>query len=144
MDGIVLTHITVWLLLWLCSVCVCVRQKSRNGKHVNVCGWISRKLIFFLFSYIAHTHRMLQRSTAPSSVRCFRSSMDIRPSSVSTGRDITTPCLTAIGCRGVSDTQLVTNLYMSLKQWFPTDGLGHKNRLQVCSDLVTCKWKKQY
>lgn len=67
-------------------------------------------LTLFTFPLCLHTHpqthRMLQRSTVHSSVRCFKSSMDTRPLSVWTGQGITTPCLTVIGYREVSDRNM--------------------------------------
>uniref|UniRef100_A0A8C1HHQ6 CCM2 like scaffold protein n=1 Tax=Cyprinus carpio carpio TaxID=630221 RepID=A0A8C1HHQ6_CYPCA len=40
MDGIVLTHLTVWLLLLVCNMCVCVREKSRTDAAEEYCALI--------------------------------------------------------------------------------------------------------
>lgn len=78
---------------------------------VHVCLAVSPAdfltLPYTLFLQIhPQTHRMLQRSTVLLSVRCFKSSMDTRPLSVWTGQGITTPCLTVIGYREVSDRNI--------------------------------------
>lgn len=89
----------------LCKLCTCLCCV------VYVCIAVSPtdflKLLFPLCLHIhPQTHRMLQRSTVLSSVRCFKSSMDTRPLSVWTGQGTTTPCLTVIGYREVSDINI--------------------------------------
>lgn len=107
-------HLCAFEHTYLCDCCtetgICCAQKwsKGNSRFKRWCVWSMCLLIqpdsgLCVFECAC---RMLQRSTVPSSVRCSRSFMATRPSNVLTGRAFTTPCRTAIGCKGVSNAAI--------------------------------------